>query len=125
LIAASCSGAVGSCFDLGLLILMVEQGVAIPVAAFLAAAFGAAVNFLLNKYIAFRDRSPITVQQLGRFGLVAVAAALLMAVAMRVVAVELGVQYVLAKLVCAVVVFLVWTYPAQRRVFVPGSELAA
>ena len=49
--------------------------------------------FTLNKYIAFRDRSPVTWQQLGRFGLVAVATALLMALAMQLVAVKLGVPY--------------------------------
>jgi hypothetical protein len=31
------------------------------------------------------------------------------------VAVVLGVPYLLAKLICAICVFAVWTYPAQRR----------
>jgi putative flippase GtrA len=73
------------------------------------------MNFAWNKYIAFRDRSPITGHQLARFGLVAVASAALMALAMHVVAVELGVPYLLGKLICAIAVFAVWTYPAQRR----------
>jgi hypothetical protein len=30
-------------------------------------------------------------------------------------AVTLGVPYLLAKLICAAIVFAVWTYPAQRR----------
>ncbi len=77
------------------------------------------VNFTLNKYFAFRDRSigsrgsqpssPLP-------GLVAVATAVLMAVAMQLVAVKLGVPYLLAKpdlrrRSCS----SVWTYPAQRR----------
>ena len=65
--------------------------------------------------IAFRDRSPISVQQLSRFGAVAVATAMWMALAMKIVSVELGVPYVVAKLICAVIVFVAWTYPAQRR----------
>ena len=73
------------------------------------------VAFLLNKHIAFRDFSPITIQQVARFGFVAVATAVLMAFAMKLVAVDLRVPYVLAKLLCAVGVFVVWTYPAQRR----------
>jgi putative flippase GtrA len=73
------------------------------------------MNFALNKYIAFGDRSPISPRQLVRFGLVAVATAMMMAVAMHVVAVVLGVPYLAAKLICAVVVFAAWTYPAQRR----------
>jgi hypothetical protein len=38
-----------------------------------------------------------------------------MAIAMQLVAVELGVSYLIAKLVCAAAVFAAWTYPAQRR----------
>lgn len=94
---------------------MVQHGAPIAAAAFCGAAAGAVMNFALNKYIAFRDRSPISRRQLARFGLVAVATAALMAVAMHVVAVMLGVPYLLAKLICAVVVFAAWTFPAQRR----------
>lgn len=94
---------------------MVGHGVSVPVATFLAALAGAATNFVLNKYVAFRDHSPINLRQLARFGFVAVAAALLMAGAMKIVAVKLGVPVVLAKLACAAVVFAIWTYPAQRR----------
>src|SRR5262249_4152188 len=96
-------------------VLLVELGTRVPVAAFCGAATGAVVNFALNKYLAFRDRSRITARQLVRFGLVAVATALLMAVAMQLVAMQLGVPYLLAKLICAAAVFAVWTYPAQRR----------
>ena len=126
LLTAGFGGVVATLFDISFLVLMVESGVAVPVAAFFAAASGAAMNFLLNKYIAFRDRSPITIQQLARFGGVAMATAMLMALSMKVVAVELGVQYVVAKLICAVAVFMVWTYPAQRRlVFARPSMRAA
>lgn len=114
LLTAGFGGVVATLLDISALVLMVESGVSVPVAAFFAAGAGAAMNFVMNKYIAFRDRSPITLHQLGRFGAVAVATAMLMAVAMKVVAVELGVQYMLAKLICAVIVFVAWTYPAQR-----------
>jgi putative flippase GtrA len=97
------------------LVLLVQHGVAIAPAAFLGASAGAVTCFLLNKYVAFRDRSRVTMRQLVRFGLVAVATALLMALAMELVAVQLGVPYLLAKLACSATVFLVWTFPAQRR----------
>lgn len=113
--AAGIGGAVGSMLDVAVLVLMVECGAPIAGAAFCGAAAGAVTNFALNKYFAFRDRSPIHGWQLARFGLVAVATAVLMASAMQLVAVELGVPYLIAKLVCAAVVFAVWTYPAQRR----------
>jgi putative flippase GtrA len=69
----------------------------------------------LNKYIAFRDRSPITFKQVGRFALVAVATALLMAGLMQLIAVKLGAPLLVAKLICSALVFVAWTYPAQRR----------
>jgi putative flippase GtrA len=115
LVAAGVGGAVGSMLDVAVLVLLVEHGVPVAGAAFCGAASGAVTNFALNKYVAFRDRSPINGRQLARFGLVAVAAAMLMAIAMQLVAVELGVPYLIAKLVCAAAVFAVWTYPAQRR----------
>lgn len=115
LAAAGVGGAVGTGLDVAILVLLVEHGARVAVAAFTGAAVGAAVNFALNKYVAFRDRSRISLPQLARFGLVAVASALLMAGAMQLVAVELGVPYLLAKLVCAAIIFAVWTYPAQRR----------
>lgn len=116
LVTAGFGGVAATIVDIAVLVALVELvAMAIPVAAFLASGAGATMNFVLNKYLAFRDRSPITLAQCLRFGAVAVATALLMALAMKLVAVELGVPYVAAKLLCAVTVFLVWTYPAQRR----------
>jgi putative flippase GtrA len=115
LLTAGFGGVVATLFDVSLLALMIQHGVAISVAAFFAAAAGAVMNFTLNKYIAFRDRSPITLQQLTRFGAVSVATAMLMALSMHVVAVKLGVHFLLAKAICAAIVFVIWTYPAQRR----------
>ena len=116
MVAAGLGGVASTTADIAALVLLVEVlALSVPLAAFLASAVGAVVNFVLNKYIAFRDRTPITLQQLGRFGVVAVATALLMALSMKIVAVELGVPYLIAKLICAASVFVVWTYPAQRR----------
>jgi putative flippase GtrA len=116
MVASGFGGAVGTAVDVSVLVLLVQHGVAIAAAAFCGATAGAVMNFALNKYVAFRDRSPITGRQLARFGIVAVATATLMALAMQLVAVKLGVPYLLAKLVCAVAVFAAWTYPAQRRI---------
>jgi putative flippase GtrA len=121
--AAGVGGAAATAVDVGTLVLLVEHGTPIPLAAFVAAAAGAVVCFTLNKYIAFRDRTPVTWQQLGRFGFVAVATALLMALAMEVFAVKLRVPYLIAKVICSALVFLAWTYPAQRRlVFLARSS---
>jgi putative flippase GtrA len=124
LLAAGFGGAVGTGLDVGCLVLLVRHGVSVPVATFIAALAGAATNFMLNKYVAFRDHSPIDLRQLARFGFVAVAAATLMAVAMKIVAVTFGVPVVVAKLACAAVVFAIWTYPAQRRLVFVRSAAA-
>jgi putative flippase GtrA len=116
LLTAGLGGAIGTSIDFAVLVLLVERvGLSIPLSAFLAANSGAVVCFLLNKHLAFRDRTPITLRLVARFGLVVVAAALLMALMMRIVAVDLRVPYLAAKLLCAALVFLIWTYPAQRR----------
>jgi len=113
--AAGMGGIGATVVDVTLLVQLVKLGTPVALAAFIAAACGAAVGFTLNKYIAFRDRSPISLEQCARFGIVAVGTALLMAGAMHVLAVSLGFHVLLAKLVCSALVFLAWTYPAQRR----------
>lgn len=121
--AAGVGGVAATAVDVGTLVLLVEHGTPVALAAFFAATAGAVVCFTLNKHIAFRDRTPVSRQQLGRFGIVAVATALLMALAMEIFAVKLRVPYLLAKVICSAVVFAVWTYPAQRRlVFLPRSS---
>ena len=115
LIASGTSGGIATASDVATLVLLVRNGMPVAPAAFLSCAVGAVVCFTLNKYIAFRDRSRITWQQLGRFGVVAVATALFMALAMQIVAVKLAVPYLIAKLICSVVIFVVWSYPAMQR----------
>lgn len=116
LLAAGLGGAVGSGFDVVTLVGLVRLTPAsIPVSAFVAAGVGAVVCFVLNKYIAFRDGTPITADQVIRFGLVAVATGILTAAGMKLVAVDLHVPVVLAKAICAAGVFVAWTFPAQKR----------
>lgn len=112
---AGAGSAVGTLIDVAVLVLLVEHRVPVGGAAFCGAAAGAVINFALSKYVAFRDHSRVRGSQLARFGLVAVATASLLAVAMHVAVVELGVPYLVAKLSCAAIVFAAWTYPAQRR----------
>ena len=125
LLAAGIAGTLGTGLDLGVLVFLVGRHVPIPLATFMAALAGAATNFTVNKYVAFRDRSPISLGQVARFDFVALVAALLMAAAMKIATANLGVSVVAAKLACAAVVFAIWTYPAQRHlVFARGVEAA-
>ena len=79
LLTAGIAGILGTGLDIGVLVLLVGWHVPIAHATFIAALAGAAANFTLNKYIAFRDRSPISLGQVARFEFVALVAALLMA----------------------------------------------
>jgi putative flippase GtrA len=112
---AGFNGAMSTLVDLATLVGLAHLGIAVAVAAFLGCCTGAVSNYTLNKYLAFRDRSPIAAGQLARFALVALATALLTAGGMQLIAVQLGVPVVVAKAICAVVVFALWSYPAQRR----------
>jgi putative flippase GtrA len=125
LLTAGIAGTFGTGLDLGVLVLLVGHHVPIPLATFMAALVGAATNFTINKYVTFRDRSPISLGQVARFDFVALVAALLMAAAMKIATANIGVPVVAAKLACAAVVFATWTYPAQRRlVFARDAEVA-
>jgi putative flippase GtrA len=119
------AGVVGTGVDVGVLVFLVAQHVPVPLATFVAAMAGAVTNFTLNKYVAFRDRSPISVGQVARYHLVAIVGALSMAGAMRMATANPAVPVVAAKLACAAVVFAIWSYPAQRRlVFARRAEVA-
>jgi putative flippase GtrA len=126
MLSAGVAGAIATAVDVGTLVAQVHDGVPIALAAFVAASAGAVVCFTLNKYLAFRDRRPLALPQVARFGGVALGTALLMAALMQLFAVELGVPYLIAKLICSALVFLAWTYPAQRRlVFHPPQPALA
>lgn len=112
---AGLGGIAATAVDVGALVFLVEHGTPVALAAFVAAATGAGVGFVANKYIAFRDRSPVSLQQLARFGFVAMLTAVLLATCMHLVAVKLGAPYLVAKLLCSALVFVAWTYPAQRK----------
>jgi len=92
--------------------------IALPVAlaAFLAVAAGAAGSFLVNKYWAFGDNSPLRFSQAALFAGVALGSALGVGISVHIVSVWLGASYLFAKGVGAVLVFFLWSYPLQSRV---------
>jgi len=120
-LGASVGGLTSTTVDIIVLTILVESGMAVALAAFLGAAAGAVVCFLLNKYIAFRDHRPIDVRQVLGFAGVAFGTALFMAVSMHLACVHGHLPYLAAKVLCGLVVFVCWSYPVQRRfVFSPA-----
>jgi len=97
------------------MIALVELGrVPVAVAAFLAAATGAVVNFTGNKLWSFQDRTPTAFRQLAAYVLVCIATWSFVALAVHLLF-TVGTPYVLAKAVAQILVFISWSYPAQAR----------
>ncbi len=113
--AASFGGVLSTVVDVAVLAALYHHGVAIGLAAFIAACAGAVVCFVANKYVAFRDHRPADVRQIAAFAVVALGNAVLMAIAMHVACDRAGLPYLTAKVVCAALLFVCWSYPAQRR----------
>lgn len=114
-LGASVGGTTSTAVDVLVLILLLRAGVDVALAAFLGAAAGAGICFLINKYVAFRDHSPIDLRQVGMFSVVAFGSALLMALTMHVACNQAHLPTLAAKLICGLLVFACWSYPAQRR----------
>ena len=108
-------GLTSTAVDVLILILLMRAGVGVALAAFAGAAGGAGLCFLLNKYVAFRDHRPIDLNQVARFAVVAFGSALLMALTMHVACDRGHLPYLAAKVVCGLLVFACWSYPAQRH----------
>jgi putative flippase GtrA len=123
---AGLGGLVATLVDVATLTALVESGCAIAPAALAGACAGAVSSFWFNRWFAFRDRSPLQWRKIASFAAVALVSALTMAVAMQLTAVVLGIPYLVAKAICAVLVFALWSLPAQRRfVFVNQLDAAA
>jgi putative flippase GtrA len=114
-LGASVGGITSTVIDVAVLVLLMRAGVGVALAAFLGAAAGAGVCFLLNKYVAFRDHRPIDLRQVALFSMVAFGTALFMAVSMHIACNSAHVPYLAAKLICGLLVFACWSYPVQRR----------
>ncbi len=119
------SGVAATCVDVVGIVLLIElAGVPVGLAAFFAACVGAIVNFVLSKYWAFGDRTPVDPKQLGKYAGVALATAVLNACTIHVLAVVIGFQYLAAKAMAAIGIFLVWSYPAQAKLVFRKPALA-
>lgn len=110
------SGVLATLLDvLSLLILVECLSVPVVLAAFLAASIGAVSSFLVNKHWAFRDATPLRLSQIGSFVGVALGSAIGVAAGIQVFAVMIGLPYLIAKAIAAVLIFVFWSFPVQRR----------
>lgn len=120
LMRVAASGVGATTVDVGALIFLVEVvGCHVTLAAFLAAVLGGITNFVINKYWAFADRTPLEIRQLTLYAVVSLVTAAFTATSLHILAVVIGVPYLIAKAVAAGLVFFLWTYPAQARIVFP------
>ena len=116
------SGVAATAVNVGTLIFLVEVvGCPVTLAAFLSACMGGVTNFLVNKFWAFADGAPIDVRQVTLYALVSLVTAAFVAACVHVLAVMMGMPYLWAKAIAAVLVFLVWSYPAQAKLVFPTA----
>ena len=118
-----CSGALATIVDLVILLTLVELfAVPVVISVFMAATSGAVSSFVVNKYWAFGDRAPVTFVQVASFACVALGSAFGVSAVVQVLSVQLGLPYLLAKGIGALLLFAFWTYPVQSRVVFPSSR---
>lgn len=121
--ALSGAGGVASTgLDVAVLTALVESGCPVAPSALCGAIAGAVLAFSFNRRFVYGDRSKLRWQQVVCFAAVALIGALVMALAMHLSVDVLGVPYLLAKAACAVLVFALWSLPAQRRFVFPPSN---
>lgn len=112
---AAIGGLAGTAIDVVVLAALCNRGISVAVAAFAGAMAGALFCFVANKYVAFRDHRRTDARQVISFAGVALGTAVLMAGAMYLACDRAHLPYLTAKVVCAAIVFVCWSYPAQRR----------
>lgn len=117
-------GVTSTALDVGVLTALVEAGCAVGPAALCGASAGAVFAFVFNRRFVFEDRTSLRWQQAVCFAAVALVGAVAMAIAMHLTVDVLGVPYLIAKAVCAVALFAMWSLPAQRRFVFPHASAA-
>jgi putative flippase GtrA len=120
ILKVGCSGVIATAIDFVMLLILVELfELRVVLAVFLAASSGAMASFVVNKFWAFGDASRISLPQVASFIGVALGSAFGVSLVVQVLSVHLGLPYLLAKSIGAVLLFAGWTYPVQSRVVFP------
>ncbi len=117
------SGVFATVFDLLLLVLFVEL-LMFPLgfSVFFASMGGGVISFLLSKFWAFGDQSRVSFKQIYTFAAVALVTAFLVALGVSLLSL---LPYLFAKGISQVLVFLAWSFPAQKKlVFIRRKDKA-
>lgn len=115
-------GLLATVADLGVLWLLIEGAGAAPGLANVPGLIaGLLLQFVGNKYFAFADRSPLTPSQVGRFAAVEAVTFALNLAAFHLLAVCLGLPFVVSRLAGEGLVYVGYSSPRWRRIFAAPS----
>jgi putative flippase GtrA len=113
---------VATAFDFSTMVFLVQAGGFDPVpATAVGAACGALTNFLVSRGWIFRAEGASPTMQVARYVLVSGASLVLNTTGQHILHHLLGVQYVIARVMVAVVVSVAWNFP-MHRAFVFARE---
>ncbi|MFT3775014.1 MAG: GtrA family protein [Minicystis sp.] len=113
---------IATAVDFGVMVLAVELiGLSPVVGTMLGATSGAVTNFQLGRHWIFEARHANVAGQAARYAIVSGASAGLNALGEYLVHVVLGVGYLPARAIVAVIVSLCWNFPMQRHFVFRGS----
>jgi len=102
--------------DFGVMVTIVETGLAGPVfATALGAAVGAITNFFLGRHWIFSAKHAAPVQQGLRYAVVSAASLGLNALGEWLLVRVFGLQYMVGRVIVSGLVSLFWNYPMHRR----------
>ena len=118
LLRSAAVGIVATAVDVGALFLLIE-GLGIPAvwANVPTLTLGMAVQYVGNKYVAFRDTSRDHLRQGGLFLLVGIGTLLLSAVGFHLLVTLTTIPFGLARPLVALVVYLAFSFPLWGRIF--------
>lgn len=120
LIRSALVGLVATAADVGTLALLIRGLGFSPVGANVPALLvGVAVQYLGNKYVAFRDRSRDHVRQGSRFLLVEAGTFLLNSAGFHLLVTQTALPFTAARLIVALTVYCGFSFPLWARIFRP------
>lgn len=118
-------GAFASLADLGALGAAVASGVDPLVANVPALLLGLVIQFVGNKWFAFRDASPRVGRQLALFSVVEVVALILSAAIFHVAVAGLGAPALLARVAASALVYFGFSLQMWRHIFTPRGPVGS
>lgn len=109
-------GVLATGIDFTVMVVLVELGdLPVGVAAFLGAVCGGVTSYMVSKFWAFRDSTPIGTRQIATYALVSFVTAAIVGPTVHVLH-DIGIDYRIGKVIAAIMVFFCWGYPAQSRI---------